>query len=75
MKLTEWYPGHIKPSRVGVYQQFCGNHIGYQLWDGKYWRGWWSNPIDAAESQWTPGKEFQNDKWRGLAVNPKKGKK
>ena len=42
MKYTEWYPGHIKPYRKGVYQQWCGlgKELGYQRWDGKHWSAW-----------------------------------
>ena len=40
MKLTEWYPGHIKPVRVGVYEvksvlDFCETFR--PLWGGKQW--------------------------------------
>lgn len=70
MKLTPWFPGHIKPVRKGVYQQFCGDgkKIGYQYWNGKYWLSWFSSVEIAAnaKTQHVVSQCFQNDKWRGI---------
>jgi hypothetical protein len=73
MKFTEWYPGHIKPFRKGVYQQRCGQgrEIGYQKWDGTRWSDWYPT-IEGAEKS----KNFaiscnQNDPWRGLTKEMK----
>lgn len=71
MKLTPWYPGHIKPVRKGVYQLWSGTRdkIGYQYWDGAFWRSWYSTPETAfsARNSLAAGAMFQNDEWRGIA--------
>lgn len=40
-KLTDWYPGDVKPVRVGVYERNFDRPDGerwYSFWDGKHWR-------------------------------------
>ena len=70
-KLTPWFPGHIKPSRPGVYQQYSGlGGIGYQLWDGLAWRLWERTPQAAAASFVQVASAYQNDQWRGLSEKP-----
>lgn len=70
MKLTPWFPGHIKPARPGVYQQMADGMLGYQCWSGSVWYGW-STSIDmAADDYCQVGSRFQNDSWRGLAEDP-----
>ena len=68
MKFTEWYPGHIKPVRKGVYQQWsgCKDVIGYQKWDGKKWSDWYSTIKGAEKSKNFAISCCQNDPWRGL---------
>lgn len=70
MKLTKWYPAHIKPARKGVYQQMCGlgKDIGYQYWDGANWRGWCWTALSAKNEKYVYGPIC--DKWRGLAEKP-----
>lgn len=71
LKLTPWFPGHIKPERVGVYQQYNGwGEIGYQRWDGRRWHSWSNTPNGAANTVFLAALSFQNDKWRGLAAKP-----
>ena len=73
--VTEWFPGHIKPVRVGVYQLESGsrNEIGYQLWDGKGWGFWCRSPAEAErDAGQYAADDFQNDRWRGLASDPAK---
>ena len=52
MKLTPWFPGHIKPVRIGWYQVTSGNlHFNSKgflggsrrFWDGDTWRAGWLN--------------------------------
>lgn len=71
-KLTPWFPGDVKPARVGVYQQFCGlgDRIGYQRWDGRAWHLWAGSPEEAAGINRPATSSAQNDTWRGLAVKP-----
>lgn len=69
-KLTDWFPGSIKPVRPGVYQQMCGfgERIGYQKWDGEYW---YSREITLEAAHRAPYRAYtQDDPWRGLAYDP-----
>ncbi len=68
--LTPWFPGHIKPVRVGLYQQLskANQTIGYQYWDGEQWGSWCYSPELAYEHRfYKVHKEYQNDDWRGIA--------
>jgi hypothetical protein len=67
-KLTPWFPGHIKPTRHGVYQN--GGPTVYQHWNGKAW-GYASHTPEGAAAQAGMESIFQNDRWRGLAEDPK----
>ena len=71
MKLTEWYPGDVKPVRVGVYQQQSGIRpvsIGYQYWDGSFWNGWFKTAEMAFRFRRSRVSiSHQNDPWRGVA--------
>jgi hypothetical protein len=69
MKLTLWFPGTVKPVRVGVYQQHCGigTIIGYQYWNGKKWSSWSSSAKGAILcKQIMAAPDHQNDPWRGV---------
>ena len=76
--LTPWYPPHIKPVHVGVYEtdaepnDFPGSGSCYQYWDGSLW-GYCSDktdfflcPNDGYVSR------YQSPRWRGLAYPPEK---
>jgi len=69
MKLTEWFPGTIKPVRVGVYMQMdgLGKKEGYQYWDGSLWGGFARSPDKAfVLRHHKPHATHQNDSWRGI---------
>lgn len=70
MKLTPWYPGHIKPARSGVYQQLACKQIGYMRWDGLRWYLWDQSKEVATRCAWPADLAYQNDPWRGLAEDP-----
>ena len=75
MKKTDWFPGDVKPVRVGVYEQKNPiGQLGYQRWDGSSWYFWCSTVFKAQLATMKAGDSFQNDPWRGLASDPK-GKK
>jgi len=38
MKKTNWYPPHIKPVRVGLYEVGRDDFHIYAYWSGKCWR-------------------------------------
>lgn len=64
MKLTLWFPGHVKPVREGVYERRIGNNSVYSLWDGVWWRTCKNNPHEAAcqaSISWWP-----DAPWRGV---------
>ena len=68
MKLTPWYPPHIKPVRVGVYETLRKGC--FQYWNGEWWGYWSSTKKDAFGLN--GGKSvFQHPRWRGLAHPPK----
>lgn len=71
MKLTDWYPGDVKPVRVGVYErEYPLSGIGcYCKWDGKMWHSGYEN-VDRASIE--PAiSNIQNLPWRGLSKDPK----
>ncbi|WP_421883192.1 hypothetical protein [Methylibium sp.] len=64
MKLTEWFPGKVKPARRGWYEVRCE----YEMFGGGerlYWNGsnWISNGLKSDFGQCC-------DTWRGLAKKP-----
>lgn len=70
---TPWFPGDVKPARVGVYQTRIrrGNryHDVFQCWDGKVWGAY---DTSAARAACLSGFRsiYQNLQWRGLARDP-----
>lgn len=70
-KLTPWFPGSVKPVRVGVYERdYDRGYPVYSRWDGKHWLWTYDSSRQAAIEQ---GKlsPFQNIPWRGLAEEHK----
>ena len=72
MKLTPWFPGTVKPVRVGVYERdFSGTYAGnlpglhYCYWNGKFWGLYGTNPKIAVWYQDKPSLN-QNFPWRGV---------
>lgn len=72
--LTPWFPAHVKPKHIGVYQRgYIGQiHTRFWYWNGKYWEvGGWEHADDAAKNP--RGKTSQTYlAWRGLAEDPAK---
>jgi len=68
MKLTKWYPGHIKPVRVGVYQKHIDFNVPYfySYWDGEFW-GLISGTPSGAKKWRDLASRAQNYFWRGVA--------
>ncbi len=77
-ELTPWFPPHIKPVHVGVYETASataeGNPLdgseGFQRWDGRVWGGFKASACEAYVEDGYVSK-FQNNCWRGLAEQPK----
>lgn len=61
---TEWFPNHIHPVRLGVYETTFGVVKGFSYWDGSYWSAMGWDPDQAIEFSSYPG--VQNKIWRGL---------
>lgn len=62
MKKTAWYPGDVRPARIGWYEtSYWTDDLAKQFWTGAKWV--W-RPDD--EMPTTMGAGSQN-KWRGLA--------
>lgn len=69
MKLTEWYPAHIKPVRVGWYDTLDNDGSYSQLrwyFDGRKWCWFHDNDIKKTKVICV----FQKRPWRGLAQKP-----
>jgi len=67
MKLTPWYPAHVKPVRKGVYEMDAWDSW-FRYWDGKHWYCGAFTPEDAYE-EWLDGRTIADADfdWRGLA--------
>lgn len=71
VNLTQWFPGHVKPERIGVYERRF--HKGstmthYSRWDGKTWLG--SSTRPAGVSKTRQSAIWIALEWRGLAFDP-----
>jgi hypothetical protein len=68
MQLTKWYPPHIKPVRVGVYQAIPKGIRSecpiYSYWNGLKWC-WDSWKVDGARTHRNVSPR-QNRRWRGM---------
>lgn len=74
-KVTEWFPGDVKPMRVGVYETKPDNSVTYQHWDGEQWGFCAIDPLSALNGIGLRS-GTQDAKWRGLATRPsKRGKR
>ena len=67
MNLTPWYPPHLKPVRVGVYQAIP-KHVPdcrvYSYWNGFKWF-WDSWTVDGARLNRNVSMH-QDKRWRGM---------
>jgi hypothetical protein len=69
-KLTPWFPGHIKPLRVGVYErQRAAFWTIFSYWDGKRWGFNHDTAADALRDRKFHSYS-QGMPWRGLASDP-----
>lgn len=77
--LTEWFPPHIKPVHIGVYQacmevctdRFGSSHVeyGFARWDGQRW-GLMQDDIKTAAERIHFQAASQAKVWRGLNKEP-----
>ena len=66
MKLTPWFPGTVKPVRVGVYERkYRNGWRAYCSWTGKAWSSPSSAPKEAAMIKFSRSAN-QNVSWRGV---------
>jgi hypothetical protein len=71
MKLTPWFPGTVKPVRVGVYKrvydttEYSQSNFGYCYWNGHIWSWQATTPTGALRLRHTrsPHQDFP---WRGV---------
>lgn len=66
-KLTQWFPGHVKPVHKGVYMTQFSDKCPYSKWDGSRWMDSEST-IEKADKAILIG--YANKSWRGLAEKP-----
>lgn len=69
-KLTDWFPADVKPVHIGVYETNAVTHGVYQKWDGEKWCTYCPSVRSANMPANSNESEYQNVKWRGLAVKP-----
>lgn len=68
MELTPWFPGCIKPARVGVYERDYGGETVFSRWDGRFWHyGHFRAETAMAERRRSRSPELP---WRGLPADP-----
>lgn len=69
-KLTPWFPAHIKPVHIGVYQRghdWQRSGFRYWYWNGNFWEtGGWATAELAAEHKRTLLTSQPDLEWRGL---------
>jgi hypothetical protein len=63
-KMTKWFPSHITPVNVGVYETDLAGYLGYSFWNGKYWSDT-SIKLDMERST-KRRRGMQNKEWRGF---------
>jgi len=73
-KLTPWFPAHVRPAYVGVYEKDFGRGGGhdYQYWDGQLWR-YGSTTPKATMAKVARDRDMlipSARQWRGLAEKP-----
>lgn len=69
-KVTPWYPGDVKPVRVGVYERDHVHDVRYSYWNGHYWGGWAKKRTHARNNKDAPS-ALQSIPWRGIARTPR----
>ena len=66
MKVTDWFPGDVKPVRRGVYERdYRNGGIAFAMWNGRRWMYKGDTPTEAFNE--TMQSRNSNLKWRGLA--------
>ncbi len=72
MKLTPWFPKHVKPRRIGIYStSYLGGGEGFSYWDGSAWWNQHPDKWSAKRDHWRTNGANQRKSWRGLAKEPK----
>lgn len=66
---TAWYPGTVKPARVGVYERKLFGGLHFSCWDGQQWKLGQRGSITLAADCWLQS-GYQSVPWRGLAEKP-----
>ena len=66
MKLTQWFPGDVKPVHVGVYERRLKfkTNVYYSRWDGENWLFMCGTVDKAAHQIFDSG--YQSLPWRGV---------
>jgi hypothetical protein len=63
-KMTKWFPSHITPVNVGVYETELHGYLGYSFWNGEYWSDT-SSKLDMP-LHFKERRGMQKKKWRGF---------
>lgn len=73
MKKTEWYPDHVRPAYIGVYEvriKMQYPKTAYQYWTGQYWGLVRPTPASAMLGKSRQSLYQPSPRWRGLAQKP-----
>jgi len=67
-EMTDWFPPHVKPFHVGIYQvQWYDWRVRWAHWDGNAWGP--AGPDHATARRWARlAQRAQHKTWRGLKV-------
>lgn len=59
MTKTNWYPGHVKPFRIGLYERDYSGKPSLSYWNGRFW---------FYDEEKTTICMIQHREWRGLTA-------
>jgi hypothetical protein len=65
LKLTPWFPGDVKPVRIGVYERKWP--YGGRVWTIWNWRNWGHSHFTNTNVRYVGLGRSQSIPWRGLA--------
>ena len=67
MKLTQWFPGDVKPVHIGVYERRLKfkPDVYYSQWDGEKWL-WLHWTVEGAAASAGVHSAYQSLPWRGV---------
>lgn len=62
---TDWFDGHEKPARPGVYEREFNGAVYFVKWNGEHWSETWWTADEAEHNPFHIG-QWQCLRWRGI---------